>query len=201
LEKTILRRIVHDLEGALSEIHKSSSKDERKDAKLRSRYAEYLIALKLAQHGFDVHVKSGFKGPDLVVNGKDRIEVKTGDYNKRGGAFSFGQGTQIADKQFDYCICIGFPEDGSPKAKEILVFAREELREISEPRGKNVARYPSTNPCILIRSYSEEDYLKSMKKTDIRKIELSLIHHVSDYLNRWDKIAQVAGNRGRDEQS
>lgn len=191
MERDILEEVAQNLKDVLGEIQKSSSKDERKDTKLRSRYAEYLVALELVKRGFDVRVKSGFKGPDLIVNGRDRIEVKTGEYDKEGGAFSFGQGTQIARKQFDYCICIGFPEDGSPEVEETLVFTVDEVKEISKPRGKNVVRYASTNPCILIRSYSKEHYLESMKPTDKRSIELDLIRHPKNYVNRWDKITKT----------
>ena len=143
--------------------------------------------MELVKRGFNVQVKSGFRGPDLIINGKERVEVRTGEYDKTGGAFSFGQGTQIARKQFGYCICIGFPKDGSPEVEETLVFTIDELKEISKPSGKNVVRYTSTNPCILIRNHSKEHYLKSMKPTDTRSTELNLIRHPENY-NRWDKI-------------
>lgn len=190
LEKAILQEVVSNLENVLKVIQKSTLNGERKDTKLRSRYAEYLVALEFMELGLDVEIRSGFRGSDLIVNRKTRVEIKSGDYDQNGGAFSFGKGTQIAKRQFDYCICVGFDEKGGPETKEILVFEIDELLEI-KPRGRNVVRYMSTNPCILIRNYTEEEYLRSMKPGDIYRIELDIIRHSESYLRRWDKITNT----------
>jgi hypothetical protein len=200
MDKELLLKIVDKLGWVLDKMQKSDIENERKDSKLRARYAEYYVASKLSDI-YKVNIKSGFRGADIILDNKIKIEVKSGEYNENGGEFSFGKGAQISDLSeidpyFNYCVCVAFPESGGSKIIETLIFTLENLQEIKKPRGKNLVRNISTNSCILIRNYTKVSYYKDSKgerihEEDVRQVELDIIKHPSKYVNRWDKIARA----------
>jgi hypothetical protein len=156
-----------------------------KDTRIVPIYAEYLVALKLAEVRREVEVVNR-RSYDILVNGNVRVEVKSGKYEDGCAAASFGKGGQIRDAKFDYCIFVSY--DG-PKVREILVFNREELKEVAnKPRGRTVVRYPKTNPCILLRYDNVWDYYAAVEQQEWLEIEVELHKHPERFLNRWDKI-------------
>jgi len=193
----MLSKIVDNLGKVLDQILDSNNKNERKDSKLRARYAEYYVASKLSDR-YNVNIRSGHRGTDLVLDDRIKIEVKSGEYNEKGGAFSFGNGHQISDpnennRGFDYCVCVAFSEDGGSNILETLIFTLAELQEIKKPRGKNIVRQVGNNSCILLRNYTKESYyqlnmLDKMPEEDVRQIELDIINNPEEYVDRWDKI-------------
>jgi len=48
--------------------------------------------------------------------------------------------------------------------------------------------YPKTNPCILLRYDSLNQYLKYIEEGDRLEIEMDLHKSPEKYVNRWDKI-------------
>jgi hypothetical protein len=176
--------VVKGLEGAI----RAFKSAEVEDTRIFPIYGEYLVALKLAQFGFDAEVVNK-RSYDILLNGKSRIEVKTGKYEGGGTAASFGEGEQIKDAKFDYCIFVSYER---LEVKEILVFTRKELEEVAlKPRGSPVVRYPKNNPCILLRFGSLNDYLNNMKGLEKLDIELELHKHPDRFLNRWDKVKET----------
>ena len=155
------------------------------DTRIVPIYVEYFVALKLAEAGCEVQVVNR-RSYDILVNGKLRIEVKSGKYEDGCAVASFGKGDQIRDAKFDYCIFVSY--DGS-RVREILVFNREELKEVAnKPRRKTVVRYPKTNPCILLRYDNLWDYYVAVEQQEWLEIEVELHKHPERFLNRWDKI-------------
>ena len=160
------------------------------DAKLWSRYAEYLVAFLLTKQGEVVQVLNertgkGARSADIYLPEKDiRIEVKTGKYSYGSYGASFGKGSQIKDEKFDYCVFVTYDKDG---IGEYLIFSREELTEVAEKPRRKYARYPKTNPCILFR-YDTFTELEKNLGEDALKIETELHTHPERFKNRWDKM-------------
>ncbi|NIO38691.1 hypothetical protein GTO27_13495, partial [Candidatus Bathyarchaeota archaeon] len=141
--------------------------------------------MKLAETGCEVEVVNR-KSYDLLVNGNVRVEVKSGKYEDGYAAASFGKGGQIRDAKFDYCIFVSY--DGYEE-REILVFTRDELREVAnKPRGRGVVRYPRTNPCILLRYDNMKDYYADIEQGERLDIEVEIHKHPERFLDRLDKI-------------
>ena len=179
-----LANIVGSLEGTLEALRSANREDNR----MFSLYAEYLVALQFAQLGFNAEVVNK-RSYDVLLNDDLRIEVKTGKYEYSGAAASFGKGKQIKDAMFDYCIFLTYH---GLRVKETLVFSRRELEEVAlKPRGSSVVRYPETNPCILLRYDSLENYLNGIEESDRLDIEVELHKHPEKFVNRWDKVKRT----------
>jgi hypothetical protein len=181
LKKKELLGIVTSLEKATKSFDVAGMTDTR----IMPIFVEYLVAMKLAELGFQVEVVNR-RSYDILANGNVRIEVKSGKYEDGGAAASFGKGEQIKDAKFDYCV---FATYSGPKIREILVFNKEELKEVADkPRGKAVVMYPKTNPCLLLRYENLSDYCREVEHNDQLDIEVELHKHPERFLNRWDKI-------------
>lgn len=165
------------------------------DSKLRSRYAEFLVALILAERGHNVQVlnKRDNSNADIYMPDKGiRVEVKSGLYKPEDDAFttdaSFGHGEQIG-KKFDFCVFVTFNE-GKTKPEELFVFSSDNLKEVKESDRK-ISGFPETNPCLLLRYRSYKEYEKYFEtkewKQDMLKIEIKLHKHPEEYQN-WDII-------------
>jgi hypothetical protein len=166
------------------------------DKEIAQKYAVYFVALKLAEKGHEVLVpgEKGRKGrADLQLPEKKMmIEVKSGRrlgrrLQRRSGA-SFGQGKQIKQKEFGYCVFLTF--EGN-KIDEIFVFSLKELNEAQKPR-EGLASYGGTNSCIVFRFDNLEEgkkWVRNRKHPEkLLNIEIELYQHPEKFRDRWDKI-------------
>jgi len=173
--------IVRNLEYTLEAFRSA----EIEDTRIFPIYAEYLVALRLEQLGFEAEVVNK-KSYDILLNKKTRVEVKTGKYEEGGAAASFRKGDQIKDGKFEYCVFVTYDR---LRTKEILVFRREELEEVALKPRLNVARYPN-NCCLLLKFASLHDYLDWLGGREELDIEVKLHKHPEEFLDRWDKIKE-----------
>lgn len=159
-----------------------------KDWKIKSQFAEYLVALKLAEEGLDVKVgkEKQMKGKhDIEVADKVKIEVKSGEYNVENDVpyvvATFGEGKQIEEKGFDNCVFVTFKEH---RAKEMFVFTHEELIEVLKKPRPELSRFGKKHQCHFC-------YYPKYPKTfgHLLNIEKDLCKHPEEYKNRWDKIS------------
>lgn len=168
---------------------------EISDKKLRERYAEYLVALELLKRGHKVQIldEREDKSADIYLPDKGkRVEVKTGLIDEDGYAdASFGLGKQIIQKKFDYCVFVTFE---GHKPKEFIIFTHGELREEVKKmiwRGKRKefgAAHPKTNPCLLCRYPTYEEYKRKIPPKYRLKVEKNLHMYPERYVGKWSKI-------------
>jgi len=162
MESKVLLKITKSLEDALKELTKLGIVDSR----LRSKYAEYLVACELAKRGYKVQLlnERENKNADIYIADKQkRVEVKSGKYDEDGWTdASFGKGNQISKNKFDYCVFVTFDESDESKVNEIFIFTREELKEVTK-RRKGIAAHPETNPCLLLRCRDFKKFKEFMK--------------------------------------
>jgi len=189
VKKKDIIEIVNHLEKALNILNATGLRD----SKLRSKYAEYLVALKLAEMRYEVQVMNerDDRSADIYIPNKGiRVEVKSGEYRYEDGAYttdaSFGHGNQI-EKKFDFCVFVTFDKG---RQKEFFIFSSEDLKEVKESK-RNIAGFPKTNPCLLLRYRNYEEYEKYFekigRKQDMLKIEIDL-HKYPEKYQDWDKI-------------
>jgi hypothetical protein len=189
-----LRKVTTLLRNVLVELKRNDP--ELKDSNVRPRYAEYLTALMLAEKGHDVQLfnERELTSADIYLPKatKKRVEVKTCLVSEDGwAAASFGVGTQIIKKKFDYCVFMTFGGSGNEGPENIFIFTREELEEVATLKGRRgVALFEATNPCLLLYAPSSREYEDYVKKEGIKafKIEQMLCKHPEKFRNAWDKI-------------
>jgi hypothetical protein len=187
MDKESLGRITGLLESALKELSDLSISD----AKLRSIYAEWLVAYELAKRGHKVQLRNERENTNAdiyIVDKKRRVEVKSGKYDDKGWTdASFGRGKQISEGKFDYSVFVTFSKEDDSKVEEMFIFTIGELKQIADP-GRNVAIFQKTNPCLLLRCKNlkiYKDYIKDRKSVDV---EDALNEHPEKYDRAWDKI-------------
>jgi len=182
MKKEDLANAVKKLEAALDALGMT----EHEDTRIMPIYVEYWVANKLMKMGRDVEMISR-RSYDLLLPEKNvRIEVKSGKFSGLNAAASFGKGKQIKNAEFDFCVFTTYDIDF--RVKEAMVFAREELEEVANKPRPHFAAHPTTNPCLLLRYNSLDDYLEDVKENDRLEIEIDLHKHPEKYVNRWDKI-------------
>jgi len=195
MELETLREIEKNLRVLSKELMKL------KDRRVLYVWAEYYSALNVKERHlkWNVKVTGNISSADITVETSDgriiQVQVKTGKWQRYefgsevmySADASFGKGTQIKKKRFDYLVLI-ITDDA--EIKETLVFSLDELKEVG-PRP-SLAGYPKTNPCLLSRVESIEAYEKWImfhKITDpIYRIEHDICEHPENYVDRWDKI-------------
>jgi hypothetical protein len=156
------------------------------DIRIMPIYIEYWVANELAKRGHEVEVMNR-RRYDLLLHDKNvRIEVKSGKFDGIGAAASFYKGHQIKEARFDYCVFVTYDIDY--KIKEAMIFSREELLEIANKPRPSFAAHPKTNPCLLLRYNSLEDYIQKVEAYKRLDIELDLHKNPENYLNNWNKI-------------
>lgn len=184
-----LKNIVYNFEKILKEI----SILELEDSKVRCKYAEYFVACELAKKGYSVQIlnRRDETSADIYLTDiKKKIEVKSGKYDNDGWTdASFGLGKQIKNGKFDYCIFVTFSKSEEGKIEEVFIFTREELEEVANISRK-VARFQSTNPCLLLRCRSFAEYKNWIEINNHKqlKIEEELNEHPEKFNKKWDKI-------------
>jgi len=126
MESKSIAKIVKHLTAVQSQL----SEINETDSIIRSRYAEYFTASKLAERGYTVELlhKRKVKSSDLYLPDlKKRIEVKSGN-----GSASFGDGAQIRKRKFDYCVFYPVGDEG--RLESPLIFSIDELKELKYKR-------------------------------------------------------------------
>jgi hypothetical protein len=182
------------LANAMFKINKS-------DRRVLYVWSEYFVALRIKElhPEWNITVSGAVNSADVLCekNGnKIKIQVKTGkweSYNFGSDVFcsgdaSFGKGTQIRERRFNFLVFLILNETN---IRETLVFSIDELNEIS-PRP-NMVRYKETNNCLLSRVESVEKWEKWMKfygiNEPIYNVERDIVDNPSKYVNQWEKIA------------
>lgn len=186
MKKESLARLVKNLEAAINALRSDGIDDE----KIMSRYVEYRVALELSNRGHTVQVLSERedKGADIYLPvDKLKIEVKSGKFVYESSCASFGMGKQIKEGKFDYCVFVPYDETS---LREFLVFSRDELAEVADRQLGSFARYPKTNPCMVIRYDSYEEYERSLERLGEKtlRIEEELHKHPEEFRDKWGKI-------------
>ncbi len=163
------------------------------DSKVRSRYAEFLVARKLAEIFPTVQIldERDVRSADIYIPSKGpRVEVKSGLYvEDEEGVFSanasFGSGNQIG-KKFDFCVFVTFDQC---EPQEFFIFSSKELEGVKKSKRKIGAF--ENNQCLLVRYRSYDEYKKYFerqgRKQDMLEIEIKLHKHPEEY-QHWDKI-------------
>jgi hypothetical protein len=188
MKKRELRCVVRNLGESLRTIYDSDNEFSR----IRSIYAEFLVAYELAKQGYEVQIgkKRKYKNSDLYLpNEEIHVEVKSGLYDKDGWTdASFGNGAQIQGEKFDYCVFVTFDHEINYKEKELFILTLKELRSIGKFE-RYVAKF-ETNTHLLIKAPNEKDYRSEMRKyrDHILAIELALIESPQEYDRAWEKI-------------
>lgn len=157
-----------------------------------SRYLEYRVALELAKRGHIVQVlnERDKKGADIYLPKEDiKVEVKSGKFVYGSSCASFGKGRQIKERRFDYCVFVPYDKN---RIKEFLIFSREELTEVANKPRLKLARFPKTNPCMLVRCDSYDDLKSHLRPfgEDLLKIEGELHKYPEKFKDRWNKISR-----------
>ncbi len=168
------------------------SSKSNEDSRIFQLYAEYFVAFNLMKLPYitnelrkvEVKTKSSY---DILLNGRTKIEVKSGRHHNRLAVASFKKGEQITESKFDYCI---FVTHANLRVKEIFVFDRKELEEVALRSPKDSrATYANTNGCLLYKFDNVELYYDYFKDEKSRlNIEIELHKHPDKFLNRWNKI-------------
>jgi len=180
-----LEAVTTHLKKSIDELISAGIEDE----KIMSRYIEYKVASELAKkhHTVQIANERERKSADIYLpEEKVRVEVKSGKYEGCSCA-SFGKGKQIDEGKFDYCVFVPYHDN---VLDEFLVFSREELADVANRKMKKFARFPTTNPCMLVRCDSYDD-LKSLLDESgerILSVEKELHMHTERFEDRWDKI-------------
>jgi hypothetical protein len=187
-----LKRISRSLKVVLTEIGNAGLRDRD----IRHRYAEFLVASALAERGGVVQVlgeREDTSADIYLPDSRKRVEVKSCKASDDDGEVdwayaSFGKGTQITGRKFDYCVFVVF-DKSSESVREILIFTREELEEVAKIR-KGLATHEDSNPCLLCCAPTVEAYERGLKSWGIKTLEVerNLRLHPKRYLNAWAKI-------------
>jgi hypothetical protein len=187
-----LKQITKSLKAALSEIGNAGLGDRG----IRHRYAEFLVASALAKRGHTVQILSEREDTSADIylpDTRTKVEVKScrahdGNEERDWAYASFGRGTQIKGRKFDYCVWVVFKK-ASEEVREILVFTRDELKEVAKIR-KGLAAHEETNPCLLCCAPSLRVYVRKLKDWRVKplKIERSVCQHRKRYANAWAKV-------------
>jgi len=148
---------------------------------LQGFYFESLVAKKLLENG---HAVAFHEPPfDLLVDGNERIEVKSGKFGKEYASAEF-KGEQIKENKFDFCVFVIIHAD-SYEPMKFLVFSRGELEELfARPRS-----YTNFPPCTLFY-YNDIKYLEQYEKRGetVLQLERELVLHPEKFEDRWNKI-------------
>jgi len=172
-------------EGKFNRIRELDLRDELEYGGFDS-YSEYWVANELMKIGHDVEMINR-RGYDLLLPEKNiRIEVKSGKYSGRSAAASFGKGFQITGAKFDFCVFTTYDIDFT--IKEAMVFSREELSEVANKPRSHLAAHPTTNPCLLLRYDSIDEYLQDIEESYRLEIEIDLHKYPEKYVGKWSKI-------------
>ena len=159
---------------------------EHEDTRIMPFYIEYWVANELAKRGYKVEIVNRRSYDLLLPEENIRIEVKSGKYDGIGAGASFYNGHQIKDAKFDYCIFATYDIDF--RIKEVMIFSREELMEVANKPRPKLAAHPTTNPCLLLRYNSLEQYVQRIEANQWLEIELDLHKYPEKFINNWNKI-------------
>lgn len=194
MKQTRFNEVVHHLKTAFQLIDQYGIFDSR----MLSKYAEFYVAWKMEELGYEVQIGSertgkNSKNADIYLpNERIRVEVKSSIFKFPQGGWnaSFGKGTQITKHKFDICVFIPFSIEEWWEVENTFVFTHEELREISNPRYI-MAKFKN-NACLLLYHGYYENYTKYMESWDDPEyqIEIDLHKNPEKYQENWDKMKE-----------
>jgi hypothetical protein len=163
------------------------------DCKILERFAEYWVACKLTSKRHKVQIldeREATVADIFLPEDGIRVEVKSSAIREDGWAYaSFGLGRQIKDSKFDYCVFLTFSDAGNAEPKDVLIFTRDELKEVAIPR-RRLASHPDTNPCLLMYGGSLKEYTRQVENWRFKpfQIEMRLLTNPKQFRNNWAKI-------------
>ncbi len=159
---------------------KKMEKLEVSHGNIRGKYAEIHVAYKLRKYISQIDQERDIKSADiyLLKLGK-RVEVKSSIFKGDYWAWSFGF-KQLTNNKFDYCVLIGFNNNGAIGKTFVLTF--DELKIHPLKREESLV---GTNTYIM---YSTAYKKSNEYKTRESKVELDLNLNPKKYEDRWDKI-------------
>ncbi len=193
MEKTYFQDAVAHLGNALEKLYAAGVEDYI----LRSKYAEYLVALKLMEENWEPKLTGGRKGDIRILGPAEYkgtvFEVKSGKINERGcSGASFGKGEQITNARFDYCVFVTFNKH-SPK--DFFIFTHKELSELANKRRPENVGEPERNPCVLLKYSNLQEYEKHVKIDNRLELEIELHTHPEKFMDRWNNIKRFVKAR------
>jgi hypothetical protein len=180
-----LRRITKALEGVLLELKNAKLSDRA----IPCKYAEYLVAQKLAKRGHTVQLlnrRDNSADIFLLDIGK-RVEVKSCRVDEDGWAnASFSEGHEIQRKRFDYCVWVIMDDYGT--VKHTFIFTVDELKEVCTKRPKLIGQL--SNQCLLLLAPSLKDFNDYVTKMGepVFRVEKDLLNNPAKYRDAWLKI-------------
>lgn len=159
---------------------------DRRFTTLEGIYAECLVAQKLQENN---HVVK-FQSPqyDLLVDEKNRVEVKCGELWDFGASAHFSKGDQIQEKKFDYCIFVVIVRE-TFEPRNFFVFSIKELEECTVSRPKMAKKAKAKSSVLFFYRNLREFEDKSQRTGEpIFNIERKLCNNPKLFDNAWDKI-------------
>ncbi|MCK5699475.1 MAG: hypothetical protein KAH93_06495 [Candidatus Aenigmarchaeota archaeon] len=139
-------------------------------------YGEVFVANKLLKYEPQIGAERENKNADIYLKeiGR-RVEVKWASFyeKERYWSWGFGEGKQIENEKFDYCVLVASDENG--KVKHCFVFTYDEMSKLKHgDKGMISQKYYIT---VYEGSVEYENELES----DLNK-------NTEKYEERWDKI-------------
>lgn len=161
---------------------------------LLGELGELCVLKELAEHCSEIERKGGLCGYDILLQKKQKIEVRTsnlknnGEYDKSIKFWGWTvekRGTTRKPK-FDFLICVAFKENY--KKPDFYIFTKKEAfknRVINMAHLRNVKR--------TIHLFPDRDVyrraLRDKKNHNLAKNTGKIINlHREDFSNRWEKI-------------
>lgn len=182
---------------SLAAVIRQLRQEDLYDGKLVERYAEYWVGRQLQARGHEVQFlkeRERTSADIYLPNSAIRVEIKSARVNESGFAYaSFGLGTQIKKKKFDYCVFLTFANTRTEHPKDVFVFSRDELGEVAHAR-KSLAGHPDTNPCLLMYGGAFRKYNDQLREWRVKplKIEMRLHKTPQQFRGKWSKIEEAA---------
>lgn len=184
---------LREIERGLKLIAEKVLQEDRRCFEL---WSEYFTALQMKERhpDWEVRITGAIGSPDVVCIKNDekiRIQVKTGKWQRYpfgsdvvySADASFGKGTQIKKKRFDYLV---FIIHDYIEIREILILSIDQLHEVDARPIHN-----SKNPFFISKRESVEigeKWRQFYNAEPVYEIEVDIIEHPEKYVDRWDKI-------------
>lgn len=198
LNRKTIRRLSKELTHAIPLVMKHwPPVDTKGMSSAIARLSEIWVADKLIN--FDPKLGNNRPQPakaDIyLANIKKWIEVKASRLRSEGKYhwwdFNFGDGKQIKDKLFDYCVLVCMDEYGKPQSAYVFKINELDLSEWEKRESDRGRKEFVLIICEDLQQYrkliqhGKKEWDPSWVET---KIEEEIHKNPKNYLNRWNKI-------------